>query len=593
VKPASGLWLDESELSEGHALELERVLSGVAEDVTAPRGTAAIAEPSDVAALIDRWGEAGADAALEVLGDRLTEWIHTTDALRNRPHVLREFASLAQTAYMDAAGRSAGRRPQLEPKILSVALLRRKFGLTGPRDGQRYAALSVRQSAVEQSVDAMVGDHGEELAELVVDALIPIVLGPALVPPWRKSVMLPLGLLVPALIELAHSALERDTHLALAAADWVARQIREPPSATRPPPPPALKHRAENLARRCAEQMADVDRRLGLDWAAWDAAERAAYRAMYREHRVDEARRLARTCLERGERLLAQGGGEEQRLHLLDRLFTASRLTGDVRIVATWAERARAQVSSRAATLERARRWVEAADSCSHLGYRYFCTAEYTGVARMYRLAVYFFDKAEVLRARDPEHGAAEVTPPDADGPVEAGYRRFEGEGFAYGASGRLAEPPASADLFDLAAAAHDRAAVMTFQSTSLHNLYISGAHFFHAQSALARCAQAVDLPEVRELWAEAAQSFRACITGTQSAFAVYEAVLVRLTEREAEPCPPHLVRELERTLHPDGEAIAAAARAAVTAVDRLDLLGLRAAIADLGRLFLYLNPRG
>jgi hypothetical protein len=358
-------------------------------------------------------------------------------------------------------------------------------------------------------------------------------------------------------------------------ADWVGRQLRQP---GRPEPPEALRVRFQDLEERCERRMIEVEDRLGLTAAALDAAERTAYRTMYVLHRPEDARRLAYRCLQTGDRLLTvPDDTSDERVDLLNRLFKVSRLTGDVTTVMERSERLQRHVRARGLRHERAERWVDAADSYSNLGYRYFTAAEYTGVSRMYQLAVYFFDKADVMRAQAEEPGP--------------GYRELESEGFVYGASARLAGPDTAVELYDRAASAHDRAARMTFQTQGLFHLYRSAGYFFNAHAALARCASATDFSRCLDLLGEAAECLR--IDVTQDAFPLYGATVVRLARGEADPCTADMVRGLGHTLHPDGERVAATARTGATALAEGDLLAFRDAVRELSRLFVFLYALG
>lgn len=535
-------------------------------------------DPGDVHELLDRLFAARDGETLELLGDRLTEWLHRTEALRERPDERRTFASLAQSAYMEAGVSREHLIPRVGPKVLALGSLWAKLDESSegvPESGptQTDAARNAPDPA------AMT----EAMADSVVDALISLVAGHALLRQPDGSVLLHLGLVVPPLLDVADGSLDRNTHLAMAVADWVSRHLRRPGL---PEPPEALWARAHDLEERCDRRMAEVEDRLGLTATALDTAERIAYRTMYDLRRPEDAQRLAHRCLQTGDRLLsALDDISDERLELLNRLYKVSRLTGDVTTVMERSERLQRHVRARGLRHERAERWGDAADSYSYLGYRYFTAAEYTGVSRMYQLAVYFFDKADVLRARAPvvESGTG----------AESGYRQYESEGFVYGASARLAGSDTAAELYDRAAAAHARAAQMTFQSAGLFSLYEVAGHFFNAHAVLARCVRSADFPTCLGLLGEAAQNLRSAIGVTRNAFPIYETTTGRLARGEANPCTADMVLGLRHTLHPDAERVAATARTAATALAENDLPGFRDAVRELSSLFVFLHALG
>jgi tetratricopeptide (TPR) repeat protein len=534
-------------------------------------------DPGEIRQLLDRLFAARDGETLELLGDRLTEWLHRTEALRERPDERREFVSLTTSAYMEACLCRENLMSRVGPKVMALGTLRAKL------DEPDTGAAGTDTSREAPDPAAMT----EALADSVVDELIPLLTGPALLRQPDGSALLHLGLLVPRLLDLADASLQRNTHLALAVADWVGRQLRQP---GRPKPPEALQARARDLEERCVHRMAEVEDRLGLTAAALDAAERSAYRTMYVLHRPEDARRLAHRCLQTGDRLLtAPDDTSDERLDLLNRLFKVSRLTGDVTVVMERSERLQRHIRARGLRHERAERWLEAADSYSNLGYRYFTAAEYTGVSRMYQLAVYFFDKADVLRARAPD--PVPVTGTDTG--LEPGYRLYESEGFVYGASARLAGPDTAAELYEQAASAHARAAQMAFQSPGLFNLYKAGGHFFNSHAALARCARSADFPTCLGQLDGAARNLRSAIAVTQDVFPLYEATVVRLVRGEADPCTADMVRGLGHTLHPDGAGVAATARTAATALAEGDLPAFHDALRELSRLFVFLHALG
>lgn len=563
---SSLLWADEVTVRRS-APRLDPVL-GLAERPEDPP------DPGAVSQLLDRLFAGRDGETLELLGDRLTEWLHRTEALRERPEERREFASLTQSAYMEACVCREDLISRVGPKVTALGILWAKL-----EEPETVAAETGPDEPDISGDEPGPAAMAEAMADSVVDELIPLIAGPALVRQPDGSTLLHLGLLVPRLLDLVDASLERNTHLALAVADWVGRQLRQPGV---PEPPEALRARALDLAEKCERRMAEVEDRLGLTAVALDAAERSAYRTMYVLHRPEEGRRLARRCLQRGDQLLTVSDDtSDDRLGLLDRLFRVSRLTGDVTTVMEWSERLQRHIRARGLRHERAERWVDAADSYSNLGYRYFTAAEYTGVSRMYQLAVYFFDKADVLRARAPD--------PDTEpGP---GYRFFESEGFVYGASARLAGRETAVELYERAASAHDRAARMTFESQGSFHLYQRAGYFFNAHAALARCASATNFPTCLSLLGEAAENLRMDVT--QDVFPLYGATLVRLARGEADPATAEIVRGLAHTLHPDGEQVATAARTAATALADGDLPAFRGAVPELSRLFIFLYALG
>lgn len=508
--------------------------------------------------------------ALELLGDRLTEWLHRTGTLRERPQDRREFVSVTQFAYMEACLCREDLMSRMGPKVMALGTLLVKL------DESEAGAAETGSSGTDTSRDR---PDPEAMADSVVEGLVPLLAGSVLLRQPDGSTLLHLGLLIPRLLDLVDASLERNVHLGLAVADWVGRQLRQP---DRPEPPEALRARAQDLQERCERRMTEVEDRLGLTSAALDAAEEAAYRAMYAQHRPEEARRFADRCLRAGDRLLTMPDDtSDERLDLLNRLFKVSRLTGDVTTVMERSERLQRHVRARGLRHERAERWVDAADSYSNLGYRYFTAAEYTGVSRMYQLAVYFFDKADVLRARAPE--------PDTGS--QPGYRFFESEGFVHGASARLAEPRTAVELYERAASAHDQAARMAFQSPGLFHLYNTAGNFFNASAKLARCVSAPDFSNCLALIGEAAENLRLDVT--KDVFPLYGATLVRLVRGEADPCTAVMVGGLGHTLHPDGEQVAATARTAATALAGGDLPAFRDAMQALSRLFIFLYALG
>jgi hypothetical protein len=533
-------------------------------------------DPAEIRQLLDRLFAARDGETLELLGDRLTEWLHRTESLRERPYERREFASLTQAAYMQACLCREGLMSRVGPKVMALGTLWAKLDESETRAAETGPA---------ETRTARGAPDASAMADSVVDELVPLLAGPALLRQPDGSTLLHLGVLVPRLFDLINASLERNTHLALAVADWVGRQLRQP---DRPEPPEALRARARDLEERCQRRMTEVEDRLGLTAVALDAAERAAYRTMYVLHRPEDARRLAHRCLQAGDRLLTvPDGTSDQRLDLLNRLFKVSRLTGDVTVVMERSEQLQRHVRARGLRHERAERWVDAADSYSNLAYRYFTAAEYTGVSRMYQLAVYFFDKADVLRARAPD-----PVPVTGTG-VEPGYRLYESEGFVYGASARLAGSVTAAELYERAASAHDRAARMTFQSQGLFSLYKVAGHFFNAHAALTRCIRSADFPTCLGLLGEAAGNLRSAIDVTQSAFPLYEAAVVRLAQGEADPCTAAMVRGLGHNLHPDGERVAVTARTAAATLAEGDLPAFRDAVQELSRLFIFLHALG
>lgn len=353
------LWADQATVRRS-APRLDPVLGSAERPVDPP-------DPGAIRELLDRLFAARDGETLELLGDRLTEWLHLTEALREHPRQRDELASLTQSAYMEACLCRDSLMSRVGPKVMALGILSAKLAepetdaTTGP--GESDTSRGTPDPAV--------------MADSVVNGLIPLLAGPALLRQPHGPDLLHLGLLVPRLLDVVDASLERNTHLALAVADWVGRQLRQP---DRPEPPEALRTRARDLEERCERRMAEVEGRLGLTTAALDAAEQAAYRTMYVLHQPEDARRLAHRCLRTGDRLLTvPDDTSDERLDLLNRLFKVSRLTGDVTVVMERSERLQRHVRARGLRHERAERWEDAADSYSNLGFRYFAAAEYTG----------------------------------------------------------------------------------------------------------------------------------------------------------------------------------------------------------------------
>jgi hypothetical protein len=478
------------------------------------------------------------------------------------------------------------RRPWLdEPaQALKIAYLayRRAFDIR-PKDRSRFLAVKalsieimITRFEVEDNDDKDLRQKITERTDQVAQGLLPGTPEEDVASQLR------------VLLEVAAEAADHNLQLSLALADWTHRQTREFEFATADPGG-LIKQRASALHIGCLKEMTELTRGWGLPWASLEHAEQAAYLSAYAAMQPDEARRLANDVLSAGDRLAVLTDDKEGLISLSDRLYRASRLTRDVTTIGDRFERLGQELRRRGRDDEDAGRWVQAADAYSNLGYRYFIAGEYTGLARLYLLSIYYFEKAEVLRDRDPAGGNDH----DSDDPnaPEPGHRKQESEGFIYGASARLAGLSSGTELFDQAALTHERAARMVFGKLGLHVFYTTASNFFDAHSCLARIARTDSLREICLLLAGAVDAFHTCGQSLQQVFSSYEAVLSRLLNGDQDPCPAGIQRELTRTMHPDAAGIAAQSAVAAAALAAGDAGSLRAAAAALSSLFIFLYP--
>lgn len=494
---------------------------------------------------------------LEEVGDRLTARVQSTPTVQEPFQAIR----LAHLAYLRAFDiESEARAAYLAAKALSLEIVLAKFELEDDND---------------ESVRTRMRKSAEQLAH----ALLGSVAGQG------EAVRLQ------AMLGLAAEARGRNLQLALSLADWVSHQTSEFDFGARADPGGVVTALATTFKLACLERMVELERSLGLDWIPLERAEEAAYFAAFAARQAGDARRLADDVLSAGDRLAARLDDEERKLGLLDRLYKVSRITGDIAKISERVERLGRELRRVGRGHEQAGRWIKAADVYSNLGYRYFAAGEYTGLSRLYLLSVYYFEKSEVFRAKDPT-GGYETDSDDPNVP-EAGYRRLESEGFIYGASGRLAQPAVATDLFERAALALECAAKMVFGKLRLNVFYGTVSNFFDAHSGMMRVGRSEDLREICQLLADAAAAFHECGRGFQQVFSSYEAVLSRLVSGDPDPCPVGFEQELARTMHPDAEGVAEKSAAAAAALATGDVAGLRAAVAKLADLFIFLYPTG
>jgi tetratricopeptide (TPR) repeat protein len=487
----------------------------------------------------------GTPAQAEQTGDVIVQWLQTMRPDDHRPEAARVAVGLANQAYLRGAQTCPERAAAFVAKGCSTLVWLNKFGEADE------IATQYEDAVVTASLQALSLSDRSRLEQ------------------------------VQAMYRLATVAQHKNLELALCLLRWVHAQTGRVVVLDRFPevvdPDDTVTTKAAVLRSACMERMTELEAGLGLGAAALDSIVAAAYNAAYSARQPTEARNLARRALVIGDRRVTELAGEE-RLGLLDHLATVSRLTRDVTEVAERFDRLCEQLRRLAKDAEREQDWSTAAMRYSALGYRCFAAAEYTSLNRLYLEAGFFFQKSEVLRARAPVDD-------------DAAYRRWEGEGFASGASARTAGPAQAAGLFDAAATALQRAAVPVFQNTGLHIFYTSTAHFFAAHASLARVALTTDVREIVSLLAEAGTMFRECFNLMQQVFAVYAATLTELARGSPDPCSDAMATELTRTLHPHGERVAAAARDVAAALTAGDVRAIHPAVAELSAPLLYLNP--
>jgi hypothetical protein len=397
------------------------------------------------------------------------------------------------------------------------------------------------------------------------------------------------------LLRIARAAADRDVHLATLLCRWIRKQASDFSVRVAVCDAP-IESELDPLEEHCLLEVAALEDRMGLPWASFDATEQAAFAAAYSPHRRERAPNLARASLAQGDRLLQSITGEppktkdDPRLGLVDRLYKLSRLTRDIDEIVCRLDRLCDILRSLGQAHERAEECLEAAEIYSNLGYRYFSGAEQCGLSRHYLLSVYFFEKAEFFRALAPGGGYASIDTQAPNAP-ELGYRRFESDGFIFGASAKLTEGIAIISLFDSAAQAHERAGKMVFGQLGLHALYNSAAHHFNAQASLIRAARAGSANEAAHYLRQAAMNVHECFQLFKSIYRQYEHLLNRLTENKDDPCPDEMVRELELCFHPSATRLQSTARAvskALTKGDPPDTTCL-----SLARELVFLNPLG
>jgi hypothetical protein len=506
-----------------------------------------------------------ADAkGLEAVGDRLATRIQSSPVVQEPFQATR----LAHLAYLRAFDIESGdRSAYLAAKALSLEILLDKFKL---EEGDDRAIWIEKRKKAEQLAGALFGRTAAQ--------------------DERPRLQLILDLAVKAL-DLAAEAMDHNLQLALSLADWACSQTGEFGFGVFADPDGVVTARATALKLTCLEHMAEMERSLRLDWIALEDTEEAVYVAAYKARRQEDARRLANDVLNAGDQLATRCDDERRKIDLLDRLYKVSRITGDITTISDRLECVALELRRSGRRHEQAERWIEAANVYSNLGYRYFAAGEYTGLSRLYLLSIYYFEKSEVLRVRDPT-GGYETDSDDPNMP-EAGYRRLESEGFIYGASGRLAEPAVAADHFNRAAWVHERAARMVFGKSELHEFYHTASNFFDAQSLMTRAIQSNDLQEVYQFLNDAVKAFHECARPFHQVFRSYEAVLSLLVRGEPDPCSVDLKQELERTMHPDARSFAKESAALAASLTAGDIVGLRAAISSLSRLIIFLYPTG
>ncbi|WP_404870015.1 hypothetical protein ACI1MP_31060 [Kitasatospora griseola] len=501
--------------------------------------------------LIAMLGVLGDTEGLEAVGDCLTERVQLPGA--GKPG---DLAPLAHEAFVKAFETGAG---------------------------VRSAAVAVKALAVEAllAVLEIGGEEGEEARSNMADwaaHLTSEVVGSD--PEGDRSTL-------HAMLDAAEQAMERHLQLALMLLDWTVRQTRDLGYHVTTEPDRELTARAARLLTDGTQRMADLMTRQELDEAALNLVELELHRVLYVLREVEAAKPLAVDSLRRADALLERRTGRDDRIAHLDRMLKVSRVTGDPGTVGDRVERLGEALRHAGHQEEQAGRRLEAARLYSNLAYRQFTAAEYTGVTRSYLLTVYYFEKTQALRA---EHLS---DPHTADARHPQAHLRFEAEGFIYGASGRLARPEAASELYDRAASAHARAAKLAFDNFELHTFYLTAACFFDAHSSLARATRAGGVPEILALLAGATGAFHECGGMFQHAFSSYEAVLGRILDKAADPCPGDRVRELSRTLHPAAQEVAVASSAVAAAAESGNPEALRAAVARLASQFIFLYPTG
>lgn len=528
-------------------------------------------EPSGVGlifGLIEHHDASGDGTTLESIGDRLLEWAQSHSTLGAAPGRL--IVRFAHHAY-------------------SLALEHGGVARADPVRAKASALLSFigRLDSEEAS------DEPTREVDMVVALLCLSATGHPQSPPddqepvkseWKLNTLR-------QLVDIGSAARDRNLHLALSVIRWVREQLTDLGVRARLSSDPGIESKVDALLVESLERMSVFEARMGLDWAAFASAEQAAVLAAHGAAHDFDASRLAHFALERGEHLLSERElDDDRRLALLDRLVRVGRLTQDAQLYTAAIDRACEHLRTVAYAEYHGREWVKAADLYSNLGYRYFAAGEFAGLERLYLLSVFFFEKAEVLRSRAPESEPANGDSEDPNAP-EPGYRRFEAEGFIYGASARLTEGQAAIDLFERAASAHERAGLMVFGQLGLHEFYNSAGHFFDAQASLQRGAQASGLGEAAHWLNEAAASMHWCFRMFKQVFSWYEDILAALVEGGRDAFADDTASALRRMGHPNAEAVGAAARSLADGFRREDLAAVNAGASELGRAFVFVNP--
>lgn len=283
-------------------------------------------------------------------------------------------------------------------------------------------------------------------------------------------------------------------------------------------------------------------------------------------------------------------------VNLRQRLYSLSRLTGDQKKVEQRLDLFCAHLHRDADKYYEKQEWNKAANFYSNLGYKYFNAAEYVGSRVLYNLSIYFFEKAEYCRSKEPY--ILQENPDDMDTMsyrrLEMSYRRLEANGFIYGASARLSNKgPAVVGLFYDAADQLAEAAFLTFQNLQIHDFYNSTAHFFLAQAELARAAKATGSQDFIRHIISSDQALGECFPLYKNIFNAYQSILKILVNPNNQEKDEDKIRYLSRGGHPDPRHVVDIAHRIISHYETGNSCQLSDDLFELGRCFIYLNPLG
>lgn len=307
---------------------------------------------------------------------------------------------------------------------------------------------------------------------------------------------------------------------------------------------------------------------------------------------IQLGRRFAREALVLGDNLIfelqMEAASPKAIIDLRQRLYYLSRLTADQREIEHRLDLFCEHLRRDADKYYERQEWNKAADFYSNLGYKYFIAAEYVGSRVLYNLSIYFFEKAEYCRSKEP------YIFQENSGNIDVKlYRRLEANGFIYGASARLSKESAIIDLFNDAADQLTEAAHLIFQDPQLHDFYNSTAHFFLAQEELAQAAAANDSRDFCRHISAGDQALGQCFPLCKNIFTAYQLILKSLIDPENQERYGDQVGYLARSGHPAPQHVVDVAHRIVSSYETGHSNHLSNDLLELGRCFIYLNPLG